>query len=154
MIEWTQTNGLFTLKAEQWLSLPVERVFPFFADAANLETITPPWLRFEVLTPQPIAMRVGARIDYRLKLRGLPIRWQSEITAWEPPHRFVDEQRRGPYRLWIHEHTFTSRDGGTWVGDSVRYQVFGGRLVDRLFVRPDIVKIFAYRQEKLTELLA
>ena len=94
----------------------------------------------------------SALIDYRLRLRGLPIRWRSEITTWQPPHRFVDEQRRGPYRMWIHEHTFTERDGGTLVGDHVRYAVPGGWLADRLLVRRDLETIFAYRQEKLTEI--
>lgn len=145
-------DGLFTLTAMQWLSRPVGEVFLFFADAGNLDVITPPWLRFEILTPRPIAMQVGARIDYRLRLRGLPVRWQSEITAWEPPQRFVDEQRRGPYRAWIHEHTFAERDGGTLIGDHVRYAVPGGWLADRLFVRRDVANIFAYRQEKLREL--
>jgi ligand-binding SRPBCC domain-containing protein len=106
---------------------PVSEVFSFCADAGNLDVITPPWLRFQILTPRPMAMRVGAQIDYRLRLRGLPLRWQSEITVWQPPHRFVDEQRRGPYRAWRHEHTFTAQDGGTLVGDRVRYAVLGGR---------------------------
>ena len=103
----------FTLTNELWLPHQPQDVFPFFADAFNLERLTPPSLGFRVLTPPPIEMKVGTLIDYRVRLRGVPMRWQSEITAWEPPHRFVDEQRRGPYRLWIHEHTFTSQDGGT-----------------------------------------
>jgi ligand-binding SRPBCC domain-containing protein len=109
-------------------------------------------LRFEILTPRPIEMKVGTRIDYRLRVLGLSVRWQSEITAWQPPHRFVDEQRRGPYRLWHHEHTFTEQDGGTLVGDHVQYAVLGGALVERLFVRRDITAIFAYRQQKLAAL--
>jgi hypothetical protein len=145
-------DGLFTLETRLFLPRPLEIVFPFFADAGNLETITPPWLRFEILTPGPIAMNAGALIAYRLRLHGIPMRWQSEITAWEPPHRFVDEQRRGPYRAWIHEHTFAERDGGTLIGDHVRYAVPGGWLADRLFVRRDVANIFAYRQEKLREL--
>ena len=153
MIAFGKEGGSFTLTTEQRLPRPPAEIFTFFADAGNLDIITPPWLRFEILTPRPIQMRVGARIDYRLRLRGLPLRWQSEITAWQPPHRFVDEQRRGPYRTWIHEHTFSEQDGGTLIGDHVRYVVLGGRLVDRLFVRGDIMKIFAYRQQKLAELL-
>ena len=145
-------DGLFTLEAELWLPRPRDEVFRFFADAFNLEALTPPWLKFEVLTPRPIEMRVGLRIDYRLRLRGLPLRWQSEITAWEPPVRFVDEQRRGPYRAWIHQHTFEERDGGTLARDRVRYDVIGGRLVNRFFVRRDVEKIFGFRQEKLLEI--
>jgi ligand-binding SRPBCC domain-containing protein len=147
-------DGLFTLEAELWLPRRRQEVFPFFADAFKLETITPPWLKFEVLTPRPIEMRAGLRIDYRLRLRGLPLRWQSEITAWEPPARFVDQQCRGPYRAWIHEHTFEERDGGTLARDLVRYDVIGGRLVNALFVRRDVEMIFRYRQKKLQEVFA
>jgi ligand-binding SRPBCC domain-containing protein len=143
----------FSLHQELWLPLPREKVFPFFADAANLEAITPSFLNFVVLTPAPIVMRVGTRIDYNLRVHGLPLRWQSEITAWEPPHRFVDEQRRGPYRLWIHEHRFEERDGGTLCVDHVRYAVFGGRLIEKFFVRRDLGRIFAYRQSRIRELL-
>lgn len=146
--------GFFKLEAELWLPRPRAEVFPFFADARNLETITPPWLRFEVITPHPIEMHAGLRIDYRLWVRGFPLRWQSEISAWEPPSRFVDEQRRGPYRAWIHEHTFEERDGGTLARDVVRYTVFGGRLVNTLFVRRDVEKIFQFRQAKLQESFA
>jgi ligand-binding SRPBCC domain-containing protein len=140
------------LRSEIWLPRPLEETFAFFADAANLQTITPGWLDFTILTPRPIQMRVGALIDYRLRVRGFPIRWQSEITAWEPPHRFVDEQRRGPYRLWVHEHHFETRDSGTQVADLVRYAAPGGRLVDWLFVRRDVERIFKFRRETLLTL--
>ncbi len=140
------------LETAVWLPRPVGEVFPFFADARNLEKLTPPWLRFSVLTPGPIEMRAGAIIDYKLRVRGIPLRWQSEITAWEPPHRFVDEQRRGPYRHWHHEHVFEERDGGTLARDRVDYGVFGGALVERLFVRRDVTKIFAYRRDALLSL--
>lgn len=133
---------------------PLDEVFPFFADARNLELITPPWLRFEIATPNPIEMRVGAQIDYRLRVRGIPMRWRSEIAAWEPPHRFVDRQLRGPYRLWVHEHRFAERDGASETTDHVRYAVWGGTLVDRLVVRRDVSKIFAYREQRLQELFA
>lgn len=126
-------------------------VFRFFADASNLEAITPPWLRFRIITPLPIKMHAGALIDYRLRLAGFPIRWRTEITDWNPPFRFVDSQLRGPYRLWIHEHTFRDVDGGTLVEDRVRYRVPGGRLVNALFVKRALLKIFRYRQEKIAE---
>jgi ligand-binding SRPBCC domain-containing protein len=134
-----------TFASELWLPSPRNEVFSFFADASNLERITPPWLKFQILTPGPITMRAGALIDYRLRVHGLPIRWQTEITAWEPPFRFVDEQRRGPYRRWIHTHTFQARDGGTLCTDEVRYAVPGGRLINWLLVRRDVAAIFAYR---------
>jgi ligand-binding SRPBCC domain-containing protein len=142
------------LTAQVLLPRPVDEAFLFFADAGNLDRITPPWLRFEILTSRPIAMQVCTRIDYRLRVRRFPVRWQSEITAWEPPHRFVNEHRRGPYRLWHHEHTFAECDGGTVFGDRVRYAVWGGALVNRLFVQRDVAAIFGYRQQTLRELLA
>jgi ligand-binding SRPBCC domain-containing protein len=145
-------NGLFTVETRLFLPGPLEIVFPFFADAGNLETITPPWLRFEILTPRPIIMGVGTLIEYRLRLHGIPLRWRSEITAWEPPHRFVDEQLRGPYRTWIHEHTFTVCPGGCEARDLVCYAPPGGWLGDFLVVRRDVRKIFEYRVGKLREL--
>lgn len=139
--------NVFTI--EFWLPQPRYCVFPFFADARNLQSITPPWLRFEVLTPPPIVMQRGTRIDYRLRIHGIPFNWQSEITCWEPPFRFRDEQRRGPYRTWIHTHEFTEREDGTLCRDQVEYTVPGGRLVDALFVRRDVESIFAYRRKAL-----
>jgi ligand-binding SRPBCC domain-containing protein len=138
-----------TYQAELWLPRPRPEVFAFFAEARNLEAITPPWLKFEVLTPAPIAMRAGTLIDYRLRLHGFPIRWRTEITLWEPPVRFADTQLRGPYRLWEHTHTFVEKDGGTLCRDEVRYAVPGGALIERLFVRRDVEKIFAFRQETM-----
>ena len=126
---------IFEHTSETWLARPRAEVFEFFADAANLERLTPPWLGFEILTPRPIAMRVGAL-----------------ITAWEPPVSFVDEQLRGPYRLWHHTHTFTEQAGGTAVHDRVRYAVLGGVLVQKLLVERDVQTIFAYREKVLREL--
>ena len=143
----------YTFILEQQIKKPLQEVFSFFSDANNLTEITPPWLRFVVLTPPPIKMNIGTKIDYRLKLRGIPIRWQSEITEWNPPHHFKDEQRRGPYRVWIHKHTFIESAGGTLVTDEVEYGVLGGNLVNKLFVQPDIEKIFEYRMRRLEELL-
>jgi len=142
----------FQYTSELWLARPIQEVFAFFSSAANLETLTPPWLHFHVLTPDPIVMAVGTRIQYRLRLRGFPIRWESKITAWEPPHRFVDQQVCGPYRLWYHEHTFFERDGRTCVRDQVTYAVTGGALINSLLVAPDVRRIFAFRTEKLREL--
>ena len=113
---------MYVLRTEQRFAEPLGEVFPFFERPENLERITPPWLRFSVTTPPPVPMRVGQRIDYRLRLFGLPLSWQSEISAHDPPHRFVDEQRRGPYRIWHHEHRFRADGKGCVVTDVVHYQ--------------------------------
>jgi ligand-binding SRPBCC domain-containing protein len=139
------------LRTAQWLPRPRHEIFSLFADASNLEIITPPWLHFKIVTPFPIGMKVGTLIDYSLRLHGVPLRWQSEITLWDPPYRFVDEQRRGPYRLWIHQHIFAEADGGTIAQDRVEYAVPGGALVQR-FVSRDLTTIFEYRRWKLQEL--
>lgn len=145
---------VFNFKASQWIACPIEEVFSFFSEARHLEAITPPWLRFRVLSPEPIQMRAGTRIDYRLRLRWVPIRWRSEITVWDPPSMFIDVQLRGPYRRWIHTHTFTPRGEETLVEDHVEYAVPGGRLVERFFVRPDIEKIFLFRRRALDRIFA
>lgn len=140
------------LVTELNVAAPLEDVFSFFADAHNLEQLTPPWLRFEILTPAPIDMHAGALIDYRLRIRGVPVRWQTEIAVWEPPHRFVDRQLRGPYKLWHHEHTFEKIDGGTAIRDVVDYRGPGWflePLINRLLVKPDVDRIFAYRHRQL-----
>ena len=142
------------LETSLWLPRSVEEVFEFFSDARNLEAITPAWLKFRVLTPGMIDMLPGTLIDYELRLRVLPIRWQSEITAWDPPRRFVDEQRRGPYRKWAHEHVFSPESSGTRVIDRVTYAAPGGALVHRLLVDPDLRRIFKFRRRRLYELLA
>ncbi len=145
---------VFTLAAKVALPQPLEEVFDFFARARNLQRITPPWLRFQILTPQPIPMRRGTRIDYRLRWRGIPVAWQSEITHWDPPHYFVDEQRKGPYRIWFHEHRFDRENGRTVVRDRVEYAVLGGRLIDRWIVRPDLKRIFRFRQKQLLKIFS
>ena len=136
-------------QCELWLPLPPEELFPFFADAGNLDAITPPWLHFRIVTPRPIEMRAGALIDYKLRVRGVPLRWRTLIREWNPSHSFVDEQIRGPYRQWVHRHTFELKDGGTLARDIVHYAVPFDFIAHRLLVRPDIEKIFAYRQEAL-----
>ncbi len=144
------------LEREQFLPHPCERVFAFFAQARNLERLTPSWLSFQVLTAEPIEMRVGTLIDYRLRVHGLPLRWQSRIEEWVPGESFVDHQVKGPYRLWHHRHTFQSRGSGTVVGDVVNYALpFGvvGDLADPLLVRRDLRRIFAFRHETVERLL-
>jgi ligand-binding SRPBCC domain-containing protein len=140
---------LFQLEKDLWLPSPLEEVFAFFSQARNLQTITPDWLSFEVLNEGEIPMHVGAEIRYRIRIHGIPVRWKTRISAWEPPFRFVDEQLTGPYRTWIHEHRFAAQDGGTRATDIVRYWPHGGRLMNWLFVRRDVERIFQYREQEL-----
>ena len=142
-------RGTYELTTRVWLPQPVDEVFPFFADAHNLNLLTPAFLHFEILTPRPIAMREGLLLDYRIRLRGLPIRWKTRIRSWEPGRRFVDEQVRGPYLEWVHTHEFVPVDGGTDVLDTVRYRVLGGALVNALIVERDVRGIFEYRLDAL-----
>jgi len=144
---------LYQLETRVQLPRPRAEVFQFFADAANLQVLTPDWLSFDIMTPLPFEMRQGALIDYRLRLHGIPVRWKTQITIWEPPYRFVDEQLKGPYRQWVHEHTFEGVDGtSTLVGDRVRYAVPFGALANWLLVERDVRKIFAFRHRKLGEI--
>jgi len=142
------------LQTQLWLPQPRDLIFKFFADPRNLERLTPDWLHFEILTHPSSEIRQGTLLDYRLRLRGIPLRWQSEITVWEPPRRFVDRQTRGPYSLWVHEHIFKEQDGGTLIGDRVEYAVPGGRLAQKLLVAPDLERIFKYRHQVLQELFS
>ncbi len=142
-------RDVYHLTTWQWLPRGQDEVFAFFADAFNLERITPPFLRFRVLTPPPIAMARGALIDYRLRLHGVPVSWRTEIAAWEPPRMFIDSQVRGPYAEWVHTHTFEPQDGGTMVRDAVQYRLIGPDIATRaihgLLVGPDTTRIFEYR---------
>lgn len=144
------------IERELTINLPRKKVFDFFADAGNLERITPAQLNFHIVTPEPIEIREGTLIDYRLKLRGLPLRWRTEISVWEPPYRFVDRQLSGPYKQWIHTHTFTDLGPTeTLIGDEVRYRLPLEPLGDaaHFIVRRELEKIFDFRQKKVAELL-
>jgi hypothetical protein len=144
------------LRREQRIPRPPDEVFAFFADAFNLERLTPPLLRFEVLTPAPIELAAGARIRYRLRLHGIPVGWLTEIAEWSPPSRFVDRQLRGPYGLWHHTHDFAAlADGSTQMRDTVRYRV-GAWPVGELampLVRRDLEAIFDFRRDAIARLL-
>ena len=145
----------FTLERSILVNKSPEEVYEFFSDPGNLQELTPPWLDFRVVGSSTEGVEGGTTIDYRLKMRGLPIRWRSLISEWDPPRSFVDEQLKGPYRVWHHTHTFLETEEGVRVGDKVRYAVPGGPLfeglVERLFVGPDVKKIFDYRMKRLGE---
>jgi ligand-binding SRPBCC domain-containing protein len=143
------------LEREQRLEVPIDEAFAVFADARNLQAITPPWLHFRI-TEAPDQLHEGALIAYRLRVHGLPVRWLTRIETWEPPHRFVDRQVRGPYELWHHTHEFEAAGGGTVIRDRVRYRIgYGplGSLAQRLFVRRDLDRIFDFRRAAIAGLL-
>ena len=145
----------YRLRTHLHVPAPLAETFAFFADAANLSRITPRELGFSIATPLPIEMRVGALIDYTIRLWGIPMQWRTRIAAWEPGVQFVDEQLTGPYRSWVHTHRFTSVDGGTDIDDEVVYSLpFGlaGRLAAPL-IRVQIARIFRYRTSEVLRLL-
>ena len=159
LLRHTRASGapvkFHTMRREQQIARPIDQVFAFFSDARNLEEITPPWLGFHTLTPGPIQLAPGTRIRYRLRIRGLPVYWTTEIRKWNPPVRFVDVQLSGPYALWHHTHIFESYKGGTRMTDVVHYRLpFGplGRLVNLLVVKRDVQRIFEYRNRRIAEI--
>jgi hypothetical protein len=146
----------YVLEREQLVRAPAEKVFDFFADAGNLQAITPRWLGFRILTPTPIPMHEDAVIEYRLSLAGLPVRWRTRIERWVPGRGFVDVQVRGPYALWEHTHSFETTDRGVLVRDRVRYALpFGplGRLAHVLWVHSALARIFDFRFQRVREIL-
>ena len=145
------SSGFAYLRRETIVPASRHDTFAFFADASNLERLTPPWLNFAILTPTPLAMWAGVDIDYRISLYGLPMPWRSRIDVWEPSVRFVDRQVIGPYRWWRHEHRFDTVAGGTLVVDHVEY-VPRARWLSAPIVRRDLERIFTYRQNALRQI--
>lgn len=144
------------LERELTLDRPLQEVFSFFADAGNLERITPPALKFSIVTQQPLDISEGTLIDYELRLRGIKLKWRTEISVWNPPHEFVDRQLVGPYTQWIHRHTFTALgDSKTHIKDEVRYRLPFEPLGDiaHFLVRRELEQIFDFRQKTVAELL-
>lgn len=144
------------LEREQRLPGSPADVFEFFADPRNLEAITPPLLRFRVVTPDPIAMGPGTLIRYRLRVHGMPVSWLTAIREWRPPHRFVDEQLTGPYALWHHTHAFEADGDETIMRDVVRYRIGLGPLgavANALLVRRDLAAIFDFRAQRVRDLV-
>jgi hypothetical protein len=150
-------SRIHDLYREQLIPRPLDEVFGFFARAGNLERITPPWLGFGLVAPEPVEMSVGTLIEYRLRLHRVPLRWVSRIERWEPGRAFEDAQVKGPYRLWHHRHEFRAAGGGTLVQDHVCYALPLGLLGDlahTALVERDLARIFAFRYAAVKELLA
>ena len=148
-------TGRYRLLREQVVPRRLDEVFAFFSQAENLEAITPEWLRFKVLRVHPKPVQQGTLIDYKLRLRGISLRWTSRIVEWEPPHKFVDLQVRGPYKLWHHTHRFAAEGESTRIADEVLYELpLGvlGRLAHWVMARRDVEKIFDYRAAKIRSL--
>jgi ligand-binding SRPBCC domain-containing protein len=144
----------YIYEADQLVPRPLTEVFDFFSRAENLQKLTPPWLHFKILSVQPSPIRQGTLIRYSLRWRVFPIRWTTEIVEWEPPHRFVDLQLKGPYKLWRHEHRFIPEGKGTRIHDRIEYLLpFGGlgRIVHSLKVKHDVAQIFDYRKHAVEQ---
>lgn len=144
-------------ESSQWIARPIEEIFAFFSNEANLERLTPPWLNFKVLGKSTPHMEAGTLIDYQLRLSGLPFKWKTRIESWEAGRSFVDIQLSGPYRQWHHTHTFTPKDGGTLMTDRVIYQLPMGRLGDAVAawkVRRQVEMIFTFRRQAIEQIFA
>ncbi|QDK46509.1 TIGR01777 family protein [Bdellovibrio sp. ZAP7] len=140
--------------SEQFIPVTPEKIFEFFKDPHNLEEITPPTLSFQIKKVSTQQIQQGTLIDYVLKIRGIPAKWKTEIDEWHPPHKFVDNQMRGPYQLWHHTHEFRSFCGGTLMTDRVRYKLplgYFGWLIANYFVRKEVMQIFKYRREYIAK---
>lgn len=149
------TVRFHTLRQEQWVSRPIEEVFEFFSDAENLETITPPWLRFKVLSMSTPSIEQGTEILYRLAWHGFPLRWTSQICKWNPPYSFTDTQTAGPYSLWYHRHRFEAHGDRTRVLDVARYALplgIFGEIAHAVKVHRDVRQIFAFRRQRIDEI--
>jgi ligand-binding SRPBCC domain-containing protein len=139
---------MYNLKSEQLINLPIEKVFSFFERPENLSLITPNWLKFEILTPEPLTMKSGAIFDYKIKIFIFPSSWKTLITDYNPPYKFVDVQAKGPYKKWIHTHTFEETKEGTIVRDNVDYDIYGGKLgalINEIYIKHSLRSIFNYR---------
>lgn len=147
--------SVHTLKREMLISDTLENVFSFFQQPENLAKITPPSLGFKILTPQPIVMKEGALITYTIKMFGFRIGWKTLITSYDPPYSFVDEQIKGPYALWHHQHHFKLVDQGVQMTDTVNYcipfKIFG-ELARKLYVESQLEMIFNYREKVINEI--
>lgn len=144
---------MHTFQTSTLIKRPVQEVFDFFSKAENLNEITPPMLKFKILSPLPIQMKKGTLIDYSIVLHGVPFKWKTEITEWNPGVSFVDEQLKGPYSIWRHRHVFIAEGEYTRMMDTVHYESPGWifePLIDKFFVRKRVEEIFTFREKKLS----
>lgn len=137
------------LHREQFIPAAPAAVWEFFATPRNLNELTPPQLKFRIVGEAAEAMHSGQLIEYRISLfPGLWMRWLTEIRDVETGVFFADEQRKGPYKFWRHEHRFVPANGGVLMTDHITYDVgwgLVGRLVERIWVRRQLAQIFDYR---------
>ena len=155
LYHWKSHPMDFAFQSEQWIPSPPKDVFPFFGEAKNLEQITPPWLKFQILKQPEGSIDSGAIIDYKISLKGLPIKWRTKIEHWHPPSKFSDTQLKGPYRKWVHMHNFKELQGGTLMIDHVTYRLplnLPGQIIAGRYVKSDISRIFAYRRKIIQKL--
>ncbi len=148
----TRVGKRWKLSAEVTVRENINDVFDFFSDPFNLEQLTPPFLRFTVLGADTEKIQEGTLIRYKLHLHRLPVNWLTRIEEWNPPHKFVDKQLKGPYTVWHHTHDFIAHGDRTIIRDTVLYSVPGGRIVNRLFVENDVLRIFNYRHEMIRQI--
>ena len=143
-------------KEKQFIDLPIEEVFNYFSNPSNLQKITPKYLNFKIKNNPPFIMKKGQLFEYRLRVRGIPITWISLISSYDPPYSFIDEQIKGPYSSWHHTHLFKEENGGTVIIDEVKYTLplgLIGKIVNLIWVKKDLDKIFQYRQKIIEKTL-
>lgn len=148
---------IYEIKTSQFIKRPLAEVFEFFSRPENLAQVTPAKLHFRILTPQPLEMKQGAVIDYTIKLFKIFVHWRTLITAFEPPYRFVDEQIKGPYSYWHHNHIFKEVNGGVEIQDTVSYSIpFGllGKLLHAVWIKRDLEGIFEYRKNVIDRIFS
>lgn len=147
---------MLNIHREQIVSKNIKEVFEFFEKPENLSVITPNWIKFRIMTKSPLEMKTGAEFDYRIYLMGVPLKWKTVIAKYEPPYKFVDIQKKGPYKLWVHTHTFEAIENGTKITDNIDYELYGGpvgNLINSLYVKHNLKAIFNFRKNKINHLL-
>jgi len=147
---------MYQLKTKQFVKTDIATCWDFFSDPKNLSKITPQSMGFIVRTELPDKMYEGLMIEYTVRpMLGIPMNWITEIKTVKNHSFFIDEQRKGPYRIWHHEHHFKEVEGGVEMTDIVSYELplgFLGRLMHPILVKNKLKEIFDYRRQKVDEL--